>query len=172
MQTPAKGTTVNRAGLADVFGVALTTIDTWVRSGCPVVQKGGRGQEWKFNTAAVARWREETAAAAAAGDAPDDIEKLDLRKAAAETQMAELKLAQARAEVAPVAEFEKATARLMATIRANITNVPARAVLRLLGEKDSATFKRILKEELTLALEQSAEADLALDDDEDGENDE
>jgi phage terminase Nu1 subunit (DNA packaging protein) len=162
----AKGTQVNRAGLADVFGVALTTIDTWVRAGCPVVQKGGRGQVWTFNTAAVARWREQSAAAAAAGDAPDDAEKLELRKLQAETLVAELKLAQARAEVAPVVEFEKATARMMATIRANVLNVPARAVLQLLGQTDETAFKRILKAELALALEQSADADLALDDDE------
>lgn len=172
MSTPAKGSRVNRAGLADIFGVALTTIDTWVRAGCPVLERGGRGKEWAFDTAAVARWREQSAATAAAGDAPDDIEKLDLRKAAAETQIAELKLAQAKSEVAPVAEFEKATARLMATIRANVMNVPARAVLRLLGETNETAFKRVLREELTLALEQSAESDLALGDENDDENDE
>jgi phage terminase Nu1 subunit (DNA packaging protein) len=147
--------------------VALTTIDTWVRAGCPVVQRGGRGTEWAFNTAAVARWREDAAATAAAGDAPQDEDKLNLRKLTAETLEAELKLAKARGDVAPIAEFEKATARLMATIRANVMNVSARAVLRLLGETNETAFKRVLKEELALALEQSADADLALDDEED-----
>lgn len=163
---------VNRAKLAEIFDVALTTIDTWVKKGCPVHQRGARGVEWSFNTADVARWREDERAKAAAGDAPDDMDKLDLRKAQADTLRAELELAKARAEVAPVAEFEKATARLMATIRANILNVPARAALQLLGEGDETTFKRKLRAELTLALEQSAEADLNLDDDEDVDADE
>jgi phage terminase Nu1 subunit (DNA packaging protein) len=170
MAESARGTVVNRAGLAEIFGVALTTIDTWVKAGCPVLQRGGRGVEWRFDTAAVARWRTDDAAQRAKGDVPDDADKLELRKLAAETMVAELKLATARGEVAPVAEFEKATARLMATIRANVLNVAPRAVLRLLAETDETTFKRVLREELALALEQSAEAPLELEDE--GEADE
>lgn len=155
---------VNRAKLAEIFDVALTTIDAWVKKGCPVVQRGARGVEWSFNTADVARWREDERARQAAGTVPDDREKLDLRRAQADTLRAELELAKAREEVAPVSEFEKATARLMATIRTNMLNIPQRAVLRLLGEANETVFKKVLREEITLALETSAEADLILDD--------
>ena len=51
-----KGKQVTRQALADVFGVSLPTIDAWVRKGCPFVEKGGRGQEWQFNTAQVSKW--------------------------------------------------------------------------------------------------------------------
>ncbi|HDR9259616.1 TPA: terminase small subunit [Burkholderia vietnamiensis] len=166
MSTRGKGRVVNRADLAEIHGVALTTIDAWVRAGCPVLQRGSRGIEWAFNTADVARWREDERARAATGEAPDDREKLDLRRAKADTLRAELELAKARDEVAPVAEFEKATARLLATIRTNMLNIPARAALRLLGETNETAFKRILRDEITLALETSADADLALDDEE------
>jgi phage terminase Nu1 subunit (DNA packaging protein) len=91
-------------------------------------------------------------------------EKARLTKAQADT--AEIELARARGEVAPVAEFEKATTRLMAIIRANVMNVPARAVLQLLGETDESTFKQRLRAELALALEQAAQADIDLDEEE------
>lgn len=170
MATPPKGNLVNRAALAQILGVALTTIDTWVKGGCPVVQRGGKGLEWSFSTADVIRWRMDEVAKKATGDAPDDMEQLDLRKAKADTLRAELELAKARDEVAPVAEFEKASARLMATIRANMLNIPARAALRLLGETNETAFKRILRDEITMALETSADADVALEDDEDEED--
>jgi phage terminase Nu1 subunit (DNA packaging protein) len=82
--------------------------------------------------------------------------------------MAELELAKARGDVAPIREFEMAQSRMMATIRTNILNVPSRVVLQLLGETDEKIFKSKLRAELTLALEQSASEEIDIDDD-DGE---
>lgn len=50
-------TIVNRAELADLFGVSLPTIDSWVRKGCPVVERGGRGREWQFHVSEIFNWR-------------------------------------------------------------------------------------------------------------------
>jgi terminase small subunit / prophage DNA-packing protein len=172
MSTKGRGKVVNRAELAEIHGVALTTIDAWVRGGCPVQQRGSRGIEWAFNTADVARWREDERARTAAGTAPTNREDLDLRRAQADTLRAELELAKARDEVAPVAEFEKATSRLLATIRTNMLNIPARAALRLLGETNETTFKRILRDEISLALETSADADVVMADDDEEQDDE
>lgn len=47
---------VNRATMADILSVSLPTFDTWVKRGCPVLQKGGRGIDYQFDTAAVFRW--------------------------------------------------------------------------------------------------------------------
>lgn len=46
----------NRTQLADIFGVAKTTVDAWVSKGCPVVEKGGKGTPSKYDTADVYRW--------------------------------------------------------------------------------------------------------------------
>ena len=162
----AKGQTVNRSGLADVFGVALPTVDGWVRQGVPVVTRGGRGKQWEFDTAAVADWLRDKAVAEATGDVQADEAELKRRKLQAETTRAELELAKAKAEVAPVREFERAQAAAFAQIRANIMNVPQRAVLQLLGETDETQFKEILRAELTLALQESATADLVMADEE------
>ena len=155
-----KGKQVTRQALADVFGVSLPTIDAWVRKGCPFVEKGGRGQEWQFNTAQVSKWLRDRDVEEATGGIPDDMDELKLRKQKAETELAELELATKKGEVALIAEFERAQAMVFAAIRANIMNVPQRAVLQLLGETDERAFKEKLKAELVLALETSAEEEL------------
>ena len=89
-----KGKQVTRQALADVFGVSLPTIDAWVRKGCPFVEKGGRGQEWQFNTAQVSKWLRDRDVEEATGGIPDDFETLKCRKMLADAQLAELELAQ------------------------------------------------------------------------------
>ena len=55
----------NRADVANWFGVAPTTVDQWLRRGCPYLQRGGRGKQWQFDFLAVAKWKY---------GAPDDVE--------------------------------------------------------------------------------------------------
>lgn len=154
------GLIVNRSQLAATFGVSLPTVDQWVRSGCPHVTKGAQGQSWKFNTADVTQWRISTAVAEATGDADALENDLRRRRMLADTKHAELNLAKAQGEVAPLSEFEREWARAFTTVQVNVMNVPQRAVVRLLGCTDEAEFKEVLAEELRLALEQSAEEDV------------
>lgn len=163
-QAGVKGQIVNRTGLSDVFGVALNTIDSWVRQGCPVVQRGaGRGQEWQFNTAAVAQWLRDKSVAEATGETHADEAEITRRTKMAVMLKAELELAKAKGEVAPISEMERVWAAQDAATRANIMNVPGRAVLQLLGCTDETEFKTKLRAELVLALETAAEAELELD---------
>lgn len=157
---------VNRQGLADVLGKSLPTIDRYVREGCPVKTQGRKGIQWEFNVPDVVDWLGARERERATGGAVQDEDELKRRKLEAETGRAELEFAKAKGEVAPVREFERATAKLMASIQANVMNVPARAVLQLLGETDETTFKQSLRAELILALEQSSQAEIDLDDDE------
>ncbi|RKG33405.1 terminase small subunit [Acinetobacter guerrae] len=161
MAESKKGQIVSRTGLSDVFGVALTTVDSWIRQDCPVVVRSrGKGQEWQFNTAQIAKWLQDKAADDATGEIPDDINLLKLRKAKAETELAELELAEKKGQVALIAEFERAQAVVFGIIRSNMMNIPQRAVLQLLGETDARIFKEKLKAEIVLALETAAEAEL------------
>lgn len=159
------GVKLNRSGLAEHMAVSLPTIDRWVKDGMPVVQRGARGIEWVFDLADVISWYARRQAEAAGG-AVDDLKEIEKRTARAKMEQAELALAQARGQVAPIAEFQRVQSSMMAVIRQNIMNVPQRAVLQLLGETSETVFKQKLRAELTLALEQSANADLNVDDDE------
>lgn len=165
-----KGRQVNRTELATLFGVSFPTVDGWVRNGCPNTKPLG-SRSAVFNTADVANWLRDRAKEEATGNAPADELQLKRRKMLAETEKAELELAKAKGDVAPVREFERATAGLMAVIRQNVLNVPARAVLQLLGCTDEAEFKTKLRAELVLALETAAEAEIDMDEDEDDGSD-
>lgn len=156
------GRKVNRTQLAEVFGVSMPTVDGWVRAGCPVLQRGSRGVEWAFDTAAVAKWREDRAVTDATGDTQQDEAEIDRRTKRAKMLQAELELAKARGEVAPVREAERLWAAKMAIIRQNILNVPQRAVLQLLGCHDETEFKTKLKKELALALDTASTAEVEL----------
>ncbi|KXB15705.1 DNA-packaging protein, partial [Xylella fastidiosa] len=142
-----QGKQVNRAGLSEIFGVALPTVDQWARNGCPVVKRGGRGREWAFDTAVVARWLRDKAAEEAAGEAVADIEEWKRRKIAAEAQREELHLADAKKQVAPLEQVEKTLARVFAEVRANLRTIPGRTVALLLGETDERRYKRVLLQE-------------------------
>lgn len=170
MAFKGKGRAVNRDELAEVFGVSLNTVTSWIRAGCPYEQQGRQGKPWRFNTRDVSEWLRDQARADATQGAPLDEEMLKLRKLAADAEQAEFDLAVARGKVAPIEEFERARALENATVRANVMNVTDRVVTQLLGEKDEGRFKEIMRAELITALETAAEADIDLDD-EDGDDD-
>lgn len=47
----------NKAEVAAFFDVSLTTVHSWIRRGCPVIQDGGRGVSWELDLLAVMQWR-------------------------------------------------------------------------------------------------------------------
>lgn len=167
MAFKGKGREVNREELAEIFGVSLNTVSSWVRNGCPFEEKGRQGKPWKFNTRDVAEWNREQAQIEAAGEGPMDEMELKLRKLAAEAALNELELAKQRKLVAPIDEFERARAMENATLRTNIMNVPSRVVSQLIGETSEARFKDVLAAELIQALESAAESDIELDEEDD-----
>jgi len=169
MAYTGKGKQVNRGGIADLLGVCATTVDAWVRAGCPVVQRGSRGIEWVFNTAEVARWLRDKAVEQAAGTETLDEKELKIRKLAAEAKLLELELAKAQELVAPLEQVERMVQRAFAEVRAGIRNVPGRVVAMLIGESDERRFKQVLGSELDQALEALANTDLAGGDEADDE---
>lgn len=52
-----KSRRVNRTGLAKMFGVSLSIVDSWLRQGCPCIRKPGQsGGEWELDAPQVGRW--------------------------------------------------------------------------------------------------------------------
>lgn len=159
--TKPSGKIVSRTDLADVFGVSMPTVDTWVRQGCPVVKRGSKGISWEFATADVAEWLRERAAAELTGDG-NNLDEIERRTKMAKMIVAELEVAEAKKQVALVSEFERAQSMFAAAIQASVMQVTQRVVIRLLGETDEATFKKVLNGELAAALRQAAEAEVDL----------
>lgn len=169
------GKTVNRTELAEFFGVAMPTIDHWVRTGCPADQRGSKGVSWKFNTADVAAWREQKARDETAGTVLADESEIKRRRAEVGLKRDELALAREMGEVAPIEQFERAMANVFAELRGKLRQIPSRAAPRVLGQIDDNAVKKILLEEIDLALEALSGDQLldvdALDDDEQDEDD-
>ena len=123
----SKGRQANQTDLADIHGCSLPTIRAWVRRGCPVVQRGGKGREWLFNTADVAQWREEEAAAAAVGDTSKmDIDEARRRKEAALAGMAELDLSKRRGELIEIESIAEIVGEEYSRVRAKLMGMPVK----------------------------------------------
>lgn len=167
--TKGRGQKVNRAELSAFFGVSLVTVDAWVKAGCPFDERGNgtRGSQWKFDTADVAAWRVKRAVEEATGDGVQDKEALANRKKLADTRLAELELAKALEQVAPLDQVERALSKVFAEIRAKLGNLPGRVAPRLVGENDERVLKSVLAQEIDAALEVLADLDVLSDDNED-----
>lgn len=127
----AKGLEVNKKDLSDTLGISLPTVGDWVSKGCPVVQHGGNGREWIFNTADVAKWREQQIIVSTIGDSQRmDFEEAKRRKTAAEASMAELDLAVQKGELIEIAVVSDSVGEDYANCRAKLMNITS----RLIGE--------------------------------------
>ena len=160
-----RGQNVNKAELADIMGVAMPTIDDWVRRGCPVTERGGKGKAWVMNTADVRAWRDDDIRRDAASDEDTSIEELKRRKLRAETVAAELDLAIAKGQVAPLAQMERGVVRAFEEVKAALRNVPSRASRMIVGETDETRIRTVLLAEIDQALVVLDETDLISADD-------
>ena len=168
-----RGQKVNRTGLSEIFGVALPTIDSWVRAGCPFDVRGsGKGKPWVFDTSDVARWRETKAREEASGTTVVEESELKRRKLLAETLAAEHDLLVKKRLLAPLDQVERNLSRVFAEVRTNMRALPGRVVSQLIGEHDERKFKAVLLAEVDAALESLASLDITADDsDAEGAND-
>lgn len=144
---------VNRAELAEILGVSLPTITSKVSKGMPFEQRGGRGREWTFNTAAVFEWEKEQAIINATGDlssVTDD--ELKRRKLAAETMLVELEAGKKRGDLIPREEIEKMLVNLVLDTKARLLLVPRRCAPLLTQLTSEQEIRDIIEEEQREAL--------------------
>jgi phage terminase Nu1 subunit (DNA packaging protein) len=151
---------VSRATLASLQGVSLPTIDAWVRAGCPVVTRGGRGKEWKFDTAQVTEWRIDRKVAEATGAEKADTE---------EPELAELDVARERAQVVSVEQLQRNLGNLFAEISINLRNIPGRVCASLVGLTDERRIKEIILGEIDQTLNALADSDVLIESSDDDE---
>jgi len=148
-----KGKLVGKQDIADIYGTTITTVTEWIRRGCPVVQTGGKGIEWKINTAEVSKWLRQRDVENATGANLSDEQELKRRKLAAETQKAELEMLRVKGDVVPLKQVERSLANTFAEVKTNLRNVPRRIATSLIGEQSEARIKEVMIEEIDQALE-------------------
>ena len=159
------GRSVNRAGLASVFAVSLPTIDAWVRKGCPVVERGGTGREWQFDTAAVIEWRTakavEDAVAGMGGDKSSVTkDQADTRRAIALAIKAEVEADEALKAVVYRQEVETDILAFCQALRIGLGNASAKIAGRATSMTNAAEIEDLCHGELNRSFE-GAKTELA-----------
>jgi phage terminase Nu1 subunit (DNA packaging protein) len=122
------GKLVSKGELAEIMGVALPTVDHWIKRGAPFVSEGGKGVAWVLNTADVIEWRLDEIRGEYEDQEADekvlDYNEARRRRTAAEAELAELELYQKRGLVVSIDTVEKEITTLLATVKAQINAIP------------------------------------------------
>lgn len=148
---------VSLTQLSELFGVSRTVVGTWVKKGCPYVQRADREKriQWLFDTADVLAWREQQAAINAVGDSDTlEIQEARRRKMAAEAALAELNLAKLRGDAVSIDHIEKVWSDIVATFRAKMLVLPARIAPSIAGETNERMIIKSLQVYIHEALDE------------------
>lgn len=140
-------TLVTDAELAALVGVSARRIRQLAESG--TLERAERGR-YQLGPAVRALLEQ-------ASGSGSELQRERIRKLRADADLAELELAKQRGEVAPIEEAEAVWGRFCGILRTNMMQIPARAVLQLLGCTDETEFKAKLADEIKLALAAAAE---------------
>lgn len=156
--------TINRAELAGICNCSLPTVDAWVRKGCPVVARGGKGKEWQFDSAAVIDWRIERAVAdvanvTATAEGSITKEEADRRKAVAQAVVAEVEADEALKSVISRFDAEMLTADFCQALKSALSNVSTKVAGRAATMSDPNEIRDFTDAEVNRAY-RAAHADL------------
>ena len=113
----------NKAGIAELFGVHVSTVDAWIRRGCPALRRGSLSQPWEFDALDVMRWRFEKDAPRAPVD-PDLMTPPD-RRAWYQSEHLRRQLRIRDAELIPREEVEECVELVTRIINTAVREFPA-----------------------------------------------
>ncbi|MCK7461100.1 MAG: DUF1441 family protein [Sphingobacterium sp.] len=146
----------NKAQVAQFFDISLPTVETWIRQGAPVAQRGARGVSWVIDLLALAEWRFSSRTNQGGIDPetlPPGERKLWYD---GETKRRELQVRDR--ELIPVADVEQAIATAFSAIAQGIRSIPDNLERRIGCSPDVAeAVERILDEEMTALSERLAD---------------
>jgi phage terminase Nu1 subunit (DNA packaging protein) len=151
----------NKAELAAFFDVSLPTIESWVRRGCPVVQRGSKGVSWVFDLLQVSEWKFSGMAPQGAGeDGEIDPSRLPPaeRKAWFESEIKRRDLQVRDGELIPASDLELCIATAFAAIAQGVRAIPDNLERRIgCGADVAETVGQILDEEMSALADRLAQ---------------
>ncbi len=144
------GRIVSRQDLAEMLAVDLRTVDAWLRRGCPIVTRGGRGRAHEFDSARVVEWLLERARTRSSKVV--SLDEARQRKTAAEAELAELELNHVRHSVAPIDMVAEILEAVASSVRRRLESVPGELADRVAASRSAATIRRLLEDEFSAVL--------------------
>lgn len=156
---------VNRSDLANICGVSLPTIDAWIRKNCPVVERGSRGRQWRFDSAAVIDWRIKQAVDAATSglldkDGKTSKDEADRRRAVANAITAEVEADEMLKSVVSRFDAESCVADFCQALRSGFSNAGSKIAGRAAAMTSPTEIRDLCEAEFNRSFE-AAEKDLA-----------
>lgn len=143
--------TVNLNEAAALLNKRPATIKAWFAKGCPVIKKGNQKKEWVISIADVMDWKEKEAKKEHEAKQDEPL-SWEARKQKADAELAEIKTAKAKGEVALLDEIERQYNEAAHEIKARLRQIQSRAAPQLLGVKTEKEIKVILLDEIDEAL--------------------
>lgn len=154
------GRIVNKSELAEIIGVSIPTVESMIRQGMPVKERGvgGAGGGFKIDVSDVMKWQ----VLQATRDVSDrldavNIDEARLRKVAAEAALAELDLALKRGDAVSLAGVAKRWEGMVTAFKYRCLAIPAKLAPILASETDLVLVRGMLEREIHEALEELAD---------------
>lgn len=148
-------THVSRAEIAARLGLSERQVTNLVRSGrladgTPFPSRV-RGRTRTFPTDRCFAWyirfkQEEALERAATRESPTNMQEAELRKAVADAEMAELRLATMRGDVVPIEQYRRELHRTLSRVAARFASVPGEYAPRILEPLDMPRAVKLLRE--------------------------
>lgn len=160
----AAGRILNRAELASLCDVSLPTVDGWVRKGCPYLERGSKGREWRFDAAAVIEWRVAHSVEEALSGYQDESgqitrEEADRRRAVANAISAEVTTDELLKSVVSRSDAEADMAAFCVSLKTALASACAKIAARATSMKSAPEIQVLCEAELNRAFD-AAEAEL------------
>ena len=160
------GRSVNRADLASLCSVSLPTVDSWVEKGCPYIERGSKGREWKFDSAVVIEWRIQRAVENAVSGYEDESgnvskDEADRRRAVANAITAEIAADEALRSVVSRHDAEACMAAFCQVLKTGLSNAGSKIAARATTITNAPEIEEMAQAELNRAFE-GARSELAM----------
>ena len=133
---------LTRTDTAAAFGVAVTTIDLWIKQGAPVLAKSGKGKESQYDLPALIAWRVQSEVDRALSKAErkasaEDLENLKARRLELSNEKAQFDLDRARGAYVLADEIAELMHSLVAGGRAHVMQVAPHRIAAAVANGDN-----------------------------------
>jgi terminase small subunit / prophage DNA-packing protein len=150
--------TLNRDKLAAMLGCDVRMVDDYIRQGMPGDSPKYKGDQWRFDTAAVIGWLRERERTSALGE----VAKIDegdarRRKLAAEAKLVELELAKAEGQAVGLATFSAAMSGMIGAARAKLLGLGSALGPEIAAVADPAECQVLIDAAVSEALQELSE---------------
>lgn len=151
---------MNRAEIAELFGVSTNTVTAWISKGCPVEQEGGRGVSYVLDPAKVMKWQIEQKTVR-----EEDLNLQQERAALARAQRikTELETMVRRSELVEASAVTATWQGMVGNMKSRLLGIPIGAAPKLAKESTPDGCRKIIEDMIRDCLTELADDGLGSD---------